>query len=82
MLESNASSASVEACPVCGAHRLALLEFPHVSGAVHLIDSEMFAVRMMPDQTPPGIGCLACGSEWEDVTSFRTALDEATERDV
>jgi hypothetical protein len=64
---------SREACPVCGAHQLHLLYFPSVdlTGARPLDDTlGMGDVR--PDQ-PPGIGCTACGSEWESLDLFNKA---------
>jgi hypothetical protein len=77
MLEPSPTDRSNEACPVCGAHRLALVEFPTVSGAANPAASEVFGATTTPDQTPPAIACLACGCDWPDLPAFRLAQSGA-----
>jgi hypothetical protein len=56
---------------VCGAHALHLLYFPTVDvNGVRPADELLGFGDVRPDQ-PPGIGCTACGSEWDDLESFR-----------
>ena len=73
MSESDQAEArrSTEACPVCGAHALHLLYFPEVdvTGARQYDDILGFG-DVKPDQ-PPGIGCDACGCEWQSLEAFR-----------
>jgi len=64
---------SRDACPVCGVHALHLLYFPDVGiGGVRPMDELVGMGDLKPDQ-PPGIGCTACGSEWESLEDFRAA---------
>ena len=64
---------SKEACPVCGEHRLTLLHFPETSVAGVRPYDELYAMGDRSADTAPGIGCLACGSEWRDLAAFRAA---------
>jgi len=64
---------SREACPVCGAHALHLLYFPDVDlSGVRPMDDLIGMGDLKPEQ-PPGIGCEACGSEWDSLDDFRVA---------
>ena len=64
---------SREACPVCGAHQLQLLYFPDVGiSGVRAYDDMLGFGDVKPDQ-PPGIGCAACGTEWDSIEDFRAA---------
>jgi hypothetical protein len=63
---------SAEACPECGAHRLAMIDFPSVSGR-YQVNNELLGMGEVKERTPPGIGCLACGAEWRDLDTFRKA---------
>jgi len=65
------SERSVEPCPRCGAHRLALIDFPEVSGVVHPEFAEVLGAPQTGDVTPPAIGCLACGAEWPTLAGLR-----------
>jgi hypothetical protein len=65
---------SIEACPACGAHRLALLSFPDLSGG-RPPEAEVVLAGRSADPAPPPIGCLACGAEWSDLDSFRRAVE-------
>jgi hypothetical protein len=70
---SNGDAGSREACPVCGEHQLQLLYFPNVDiSGVRGADDILGFGDIKPDQEP-GIGCAACGSEWDDLASFREA---------
>jgi hypothetical protein len=64
---------SKEACPVCGERRLTLLYFPDASARGVMQYDELIGMGDPSVDTPPGIGCLACGSEWPDLESFRAA---------
>jgi hypothetical protein len=66
-------TASAETCPVCGAHRVAVLPLPEtaVLGVQPYTDLLMMGDRPAPLRA--AIGCLACGAEWPDLDSFRAA---------
>jgi hypothetical protein len=69
---------SAETCPVCGAHRLATIDFPRLSGAPYLPASEAVGIPTSSDRPAlPGIGCLACGASWPSLAAFRAAPDGA-----
>ncbi len=68
---------SDEACPACGEHELAVLDFPPLSGTGYQVNSELLGMGEPKDAAEPGIVCLACGTEWDDLAAFRTALAEA-----
>ena len=73
---------SAEACPVCGAHRLAVLDFPYVPTTGYQPFAELVGIGEARPRSRPGIGCLACGSEWADLDAFRAARDrDRTARD-
>ena len=65
---------SAQACPVCGEHRLTLLYFPETSVIGVRPYDELYGMGDASADTPPGIGCLACGSEWPDLDAFRAAF--------
>ena len=65
--------ASNETCPVCGEQRLALIDFPSVHATGYLPANEILGMGEITQVTPPGIGCLACGTEWDSLVSFREA---------
>lgn len=64
---------SEESCPVCGEHRLTLLHFPETSVTGVRPYDELYGMGDRQADTAPGIGCLACGSEWPDLAAFRIA---------
>ena len=64
---------SAEACPVCGEHRLALIDFPEMEGAPMVMDPAILGIHASSDPSPPGIGCLACGADWPSLAAFRAA---------
>jgi hypothetical protein len=63
---------SVDACPRCGEHRLAVLEFPALTSTIFEPVSDAFGI-ITDARRPgvPGIGCLACGTEWSSLAEFR-----------
>lgn len=67
---------SAQACPVCGRHRLAVAP----DGAPDLRQArpydELIGMGDPVASTPPGIICLACGSEWQSLEDFRAAAGE------
>ena len=67
---------SADACPVCGEHRLAIIDFPELPGGVPSPAAELVGGRGA-DPSAPSIGCLACGAEWPDVAAFRSAVATA-----
>jgi hypothetical protein len=75
MTESSEEPRSQEACPVCGEHRLTLLYFPDVDVLGVQPYGELIGMGDPSANTPPGIGCLNCGSEWPDLDAFRAAAD-------
>jgi len=78
LTESSDSPRSKEACPACGEHRLTLLYFPDTSARGVLPYDELIGMGDPSADTPPGIGCLACGSEWPDLETFRRAAEPAS----
>ncbi len=64
---------SAEACPTCGAHQLAMIDFPDIQSSGYQPYNELLGMGESRKQTKPGIGCLACGAEWPDLQSFREA---------
>jgi hypothetical protein len=63
---------SREACPRCGAHRLAVIDIPDVSYQPYDPANAMQGIRTdFRLQGTPTIGCLACGTEWEDLPGLR-----------
>ncbi len=62
---------SAEACPRCGAHRLAMIDFPEIQSAGYQPYNDLLGMGEARTRTPPGIGCLACGAEWRDLEAFR-----------
>ena len=68
---------SAEACPACGAHRLALLDLPTTPVSGYQAYAEIIGVVDLQPEPRPAIGCLACGAEWPDLETFRDAAGEA-----
>ena len=76
MTDSADEARSEEACPLCGEHRLTLLYFPDTSVMGVRPYDELYGMGDRPADTAPGIGCLACGSEWPDLAAFRRATED------
>jgi hypothetical protein len=67
-------SRSREACPACGAHEVALVEFPDIP----VVGAQPFneVIGMGDPSAPmPGLECHACGAEWPSLDAFRAAAD-------
>lgn len=69
------SSRSAAACPRCGAHRLALLILPQIDTTGYRPLDEAYGLTGGPRLEAPGIGCLACGAEWPDLTTFSSETE-------
>lgn len=61
------------ACPVCGAHRLAIVEFPEQRIGGYQPYFEIMGMGEPTVVTPPALGCLDCGAEWPSLEAFRAA---------
>jgi hypothetical protein len=59
---------SVQRCPACGEHRLAVVDQPRVDVGGVQPANELLGLGDL--QAPPGITCLACGTRWLDATAF------------
>jgi hypothetical protein len=68
-----ADDRSALACPVCGEHRLAIIDFPETTATGYQALSEIIGMGEPTVVTPPAIGCLACGAEWPNVDAFQAA---------
>ncbi len=66
---------SEQACPRCGAHRLALLNLPTIDVSGYRPLDEIYGMVTGPSLEEPGIGCLACGAEWPDLAAFKAEAD-------
>jgi hypothetical protein len=63
---------SHDACPRCGEHRLAVLDVPDVElTGYQPANASMGIATDVRLEGPPGIGCLACGAQWQDLDAFR-----------
>ncbi|HVA85032.1 MAG TPA: hypothetical protein VNF73_01815 [Candidatus Saccharimonadales bacterium] len=72
------SEHSVQACPVCGAHRLALIDFPEISTVGYQPYSEIIGMGEARERVEPGIGCLVCGAQWSSLQAFNEGAGAAT----
>jgi hypothetical protein len=67
---------SEQACPVCGAHALALDRPPEIDVMGVQSYSDMLGMGDLPNQGAVGIVCLDCGAHWRDKDAFdRGELD-------
>ena len=55
---------SERACPVCGQHRLAIEEAPHIDVMGVQAYSDMLGMGDLQQMAVPAIVCLACGTRW------------------
>ena len=69
----NETQRSKEACPVCGAHELELLNFPSIDVTGARPYDELLGMGDVRREEPPGIGCRACGESWPTLEEFREA---------
>jgi len=75
------SDRSRYACPRCGEHRLAIIEFPRQHSVGFVPANEIIGMGEPTVLTPPAIGCLACGAEWPTLAAFREESGEVDEAD-
>ena len=61
------------ACPACGEHRLALIDFPEQHSVGYQPYSDIIGMGEPTSVSAPAIGCLACGSEWASLGVFHAA---------
>ena len=78
---SSMSERSRYACPRCGEHRLAIIEFPRQHSVGFVPANEIFGMGEPTVLTPPAIGCLACGAEWPTLEGFHDESGEVGEVD-
>jgi hypothetical protein len=71
---------SVDACPRCGVHRLALAEPPKIVDLGYQPLNEVYGFQgEVTDPVEPAIECLSCGALWPDLAAFRA--DTSTDVD-
>jgi hypothetical protein len=58
------------ACPVCGAHRLAMEELPRVGAMGSQPYSDILGMGDPGDHSMPAIVCLACSTRWPNAEAF------------
>jgi hypothetical protein len=63
---------SRQPCPVCGAHRLAVEQLPHIDVMGVQPYSDLIAMGDLHPQEPPAILCLECGSRWNSLEALAT----------
>lgn len=73
------SERSRYACPRCGEHQLAIIEFPQQHSVGFVPANEIIGMGEPMVLTPPAIGCLACGAEWPTLEAFREESGEVDE---
>jgi hypothetical protein len=74
----DAQARSADACPRCGAHRLAMVEPPKLVDLGYQPLNEVYMIHgEVTDPVAPGIECLACEATWPDVDAFRAEQAEA-----
>jgi hypothetical protein len=57
-------------CPVCGQHRLALEEFPHIDTLGFAPYTDVIGMGDPGKHALPGISCLNCGTRWASPEAF------------
>jgi hypothetical protein len=73
---SEESQRSREACPVCGAHQLALEHPPEVDVLGVQPYSDLLGMGDLKIRSAPAIKCLNCGTLWRDLEAFRNGDPE------
>jgi hypothetical protein len=75
--ETAGAERSDRACPVCGAHELALDVPPRIDvmGVQPYLD--LIGMGDRPTTEPPGIVCRSCGTRWPDLEAFERGESEA-----
>ncbi len=65
------------ACPVCGAHRLAMEELPRVGAMGAQPYTDILGMGDPADRTMPAIVCLQCATRWPNADAFWAATNAA-----
>jgi hypothetical protein len=73
MTDPRAQQRSELACPVCGAHQLAIDTPPHIDIIGVQPYSDLIGMGDFQVREPPAIVCLACGTTWPDREAFERA---------
>lgn len=60
---------SVDPCPVCGTHALALERPPHIPVAGSQPYTELYRMGDLP--MPVGVRCRSCGTAWPTIEALR-----------
>jgi len=69
------SQRSLDPCPRCGEHRLAVIEVPELEFTDYQIANQTLGIQTdVRLEGPPGIECLACGADWDSVEALRAEL--------
>ena len=74
-------SESQWACPVCGAHRLAMEELPRVGAMGAQPYTDILGMGDPADRSMPAIVCLQCATRWPNADAFWAAANAADESD-
>ena len=77
----DAGERSAYPCPRCGASRLAMLTFPEQRTMGYAPAFEIIGMGEPVVNTPPAIGCLACGAEWSTVEAVRAELESGSDEE-
>lgn len=72
-----AESESQWACPVCGAHRLAMEELPRVGAMGAQPYADILGMGDPADRSMPAIVCLQCSTRWPNADAFWAAANAA-----
>jgi hypothetical protein len=70
-------SESQWACPVCGAHRLAMEDLPRVGAMGVQPYADILGMGDPADRSMPAIVCLHCGTRWSNADAFWAAANAA-----
>ena len=69
------SQRSLDPCPSCGEHRLAVIDVPDIELTDYQIANQTLGIQTdVRLEGPPGIECLACGTAWSSVEELRADL--------
>ena len=63
------------ACPVCGAHRLAMEELPRVGAMGAQPYADILGMGDPADRSMPAIVCLQCATRWPNADAFWVAAN-------
>ncbi len=69
------SQRSLDPCPRCGQHRLAVIEVPELELTDYQVANATLGIQTdVRLEGPPGIECLDCGAAWASVEELRAEL--------